>query len=168
MPATTRVDAVAHPPLTVIIGGFAGGCGNRRLEGLREKRLRPAEQYLGQCSRSRRITPNWGSKIRFEIHCAVLASGGLHVCAFFNKLTELAACCEKRPAAAAHHAIVLDARRLRLGDAFDPPLAANVGLELGEHAQHVEEALAGRRTGIDRLLGGLQDRTAGRTVRTMF
>jgi hypothetical protein len=56
MPATTRVDAVAHQPLTPVIGGFVGGCGNRRLEGLREKRLRPAVQYLGQCSRSRRIT----------------------------------------------------------------------------------------------------------------
>jgi hypothetical protein len=114
----------------------------------------------------------WGNKAAFggaRLESRyVPASAGLHVCAFFNKLTELAACCEKRPAAAAHHAIVLDARRLRLGDAFDPPLAANVGLELGEHAQHVEEALAGRRTGIDRLLGGLQDRTAGRTVRTMF
>jgi hypothetical protein len=33
------------------------------------------------------------------------------------------------------------------------PLAPEVGLELGEHAQHVEEALAGSRAGVDRLLG---------------
>jgi hypothetical protein len=46
------------------------------------------------------------------------------------------------------------------GNAFQLPLAAKVGLELGEHALHAREALAGRRAGIDRLLRGLQDRAA--------
>jgi hypothetical protein len=32
-----------------------------------------------------------------------------------------------------------------LGDAFELALAAKVGLELGEHPEHVEEALAGGR-----------------------
>ena len=38
-------------------------------------------------------------------------------------------------------------------DPFELPLPAQIGLELGEHAEHVEECLAGSRAGIDRLLG---------------
>jgi hypothetical protein len=41
----------------------------------------------------------------------------------------------------------------------DPPelaVAAQVRLEFSEHAEHVEEALARRRAGVDRLLGRLQ------------
>ena len=45
------------------------------------------------------------------------------------------------------------ARRLGLGDTLKLALAPQVGLELGEDAQHVEEALAGGRAGVDRLLG---------------
>jgi hypothetical protein len=56
-----------------------------------------------------------------------------------------------------------------LGDALQLPLAAKVGLELGEHAEHVQEAFAGGRAGVDRLLRGLQDRRRprARTMRTM-
>jgi hypothetical protein len=39
-------------------------------------------------------------------------------------------------------------------------LAAQIGLELGEHAQHVEEALSRRSAGVDGLLCGFQDRPA--------
>jgi hypothetical protein len=52
-------------------------------------------------------------------------------------------------------------RRLGLGDSFELTLAPQVGFELGEHAEHVEKALAGRRAGVDRLLGGLQRRAGG-------
>ena len=45
---------------------------------------------------------------------------------------------------------------LRLLDALGLPLAAQVRLELGEDAQHVEEGLAGRRARVDWLLGRLQ------------
>jgi hypothetical protein len=38
-------------------------------------------------------------------------------------------------------------------------LAAQVRLELREHAKHVEKALACRRAGVDGLLGGLERRT---------
>ena len=38
---------------------------------------------------------------------------------------------------------------------------AQVGLELGEHAQHVEEALARRGAGVDRLLSRLEGRALG-------
>jgi hypothetical protein len=51
---------------------------------------------------------------------------------------------------------LVDPSRLRLGDAFELTLAAQVGLELGEHAQHVEEALSGGGAGVDRLLGRLE------------
>jgi hypothetical protein len=44
--------------------------------------------------------------------------------------------------------------RLGLGDALNLVLAPEVGLELGEYTQHVEEALPGIRA-IDRLLCGL-------------
>src|SRR5712672_4652103 len=50
----------------------------------------------------------------------------------------------------------IDAVRLRPGDAFQLALFPEVGLELGEHPQHVEEALPRGRAGVDRLLGGLQ------------
>jgi hypothetical protein len=35
-------------------------------------------------------------------------------------------------------------------------LAAEIRLELGEHPKHVEEATAGGRGGVERLLGGLE------------
>jgi len=35
-------------------------------------------------------------------------------------------------------------------------LAAEIRLELGEHPKHVEEALAGGRGGVERLLGGIE------------
>jgi hypothetical protein len=40
--------------------------------------------------------------------------------------------------------------------AFKLALSAQVGLELGEHTQHVQEAFAGRRAGVDRLLRRLE------------
>jgi hypothetical protein len=43
---------------------------------------------------------------------------------------------------------------------FQLPLAPQVGFELREDAQHVQEALAGGGAGVDRLLRGLQDRAA--------
>src|SRR3954470_5951819 len=51
---------------------------------------------------------------------------------------------------------LVDTGSLGLGDAFHLSLFAQVGLELREHPEHIEEALAGRAAGIDRLLGGLQ------------
>ena len=53
-------------------------------------------------------------------------------------------------------AALVDAARLRGGDPFELPLAAQIGLEFGEHAEHVEERLAGSSAGVDRLLGRLQ------------
>jgi hypothetical protein len=50
----------------------------------------------------------------------------------------------------------IDAVRLRSGDAFHLALFPEIGLELGKHPQHVEEALPRGRPGVDRLLGGLQ------------
>ena len=47
----------------------------------------------------------------------------------------------------------VDAARLGGGDTLHLPLAAQVGLEFGEHAQHVEEGLSRRCRGVDRLLG---------------
>jgi hypothetical protein len=54
----------------------------------------------------------------------------------------------------------LAARRLCLGDTLKMAFAPEVGLELGEHAEHIEEALAGGCAGIDRLFGRLRDGTA--------
>src|SRR5262249_30170395 len=48
---------------------------------------------------------------------------------------------------------------LGLCDAFELALAAQVRLELGKHAKHVEEALAGGCRGVDRLLGRPELRT---------
>ena len=53
-------------------------------------------------------------------------------------------------------AALVDAARLGGADPFELPLAAQIGLELGEHAEHVEKGLAGRGAGVDRLLGRLQ------------
>jgi hypothetical protein len=36
------------------------------------------------------------------------------------------------------------------GDTFELALLTQVRLELGEHAQHIQEALAGGRAGVDR------------------
>jgi hypothetical protein len=49
-----------------------------------------------------------------------------------------------------------DAGGLRLGDAFKLALAAQVRFELGEDAEHVEEAFAGCRAGVDRLFRRLE------------
>jgi hypothetical protein len=43
----------------------------------------------------------------------------------------------------------IHARRLGLRDPLKLPLAPQVGFELGEYAEHVEEALAGGRAGVD-------------------
>jgi hypothetical protein len=45
---------------------------------------------------------------------------------------------------------------LGLGDALELALFTQVGLELGEHPQHVQEAFSGRGTGVDWLLRGLE------------
>ena len=58
-------------------------------------------------------------------------------------------------------AALVDAARLGGGDPFELPLAAQIGLEFGEHAEHVEERLAGGSAGVDRLLGCLQRDTPG-------
>lgn len=50
----------------------------------------------------------------------------------------------------------VDAPRLRGGDSLGLPLLAQVGLELGKNAKHVEERLAGGGAGVDRLLGRLE------------
>ena len=46
----------------------------------------------------------------------------------------------------------IDAASLRPRDPLHLPLAPQVGFELCEDTQHVEEALAGGRAGVDRLL----------------
>jgi hypothetical protein len=51
----------------------------------------------------------------------------------------------------------VDASSRGLGDPLQLALPAKVHLELREHAQHVQEALAGRRAGVDRLLRGPRD-----------
>src|SRR5262245_66441991 len=50
----------------------------------------------------------------------------------------------------------VDATLLGGGDAVHLPFASEVRLELREHAQHVEERLAGGGAGIDRLLRSLE------------
>src|SRR5262249_18409545 len=52
----------------------------------------------------------------------------------------------------------VDARCLRFGDALELTFTTQVGLELGEDAQHVEEALACGGTCVDRLFHRLEDR----------
>jgi hypothetical protein len=47
---------------------------------------------------------------------------------------------------------------LGLGDPLELALTTQVGLELCEHTEHVEEALAGGSAGVDRLFGGFQAR----------
>jgi len=47
----------------------------------------------------------------------------------------------------------VDPSRLRPRDSLHLALAPKVRLELGKYAQHVEKALAGRRAGVDWLLG---------------
>jgi hypothetical protein len=53
------------------------------------------------------------------------------------------------------------AARLGGADPFQLPFAAQIGLEFGEHAEHVEERLAGRSAGIHRLLSRFQRDAAG-------
>jgi hypothetical protein len=57
-------------------------------------------------------------------------------------------------------AALVDAARLRSADPLQLPLAPQIGLKLGEHAEHVEERLARRSAGVDRLLGRLQRDTS--------
>ena len=56
---------------------------------------------------------------------------------------------------------LVDAARLGGADPFKLPLAPQIGLEFGEYAEHVEERLASRGAGVDRLLGRLQGDTPG-------
>jgi hypothetical protein len=56
---------------------------------------------------------------------------------------------------------LVDACGLCLGDAFELTLATQIGFELREHAEHVQEALAGSGAGIDRLRGRSQRGAAG-------
>ncbi len=51
--------------------------------------------------------------------------------------------------------------RLGGGDTLKLALAAQAGLELGEHAEHVEECLASGGRGVHRLLGRLQRHPLG-------
>jgi hypothetical protein len=44
---------------------------------------------------------------------------------------------------------LVDARLLCLGDALELAFPAQVGLELSEHTEHVQEALAGRGAGVE-------------------
>ena len=53
-------------------------------------------------------------------------------------------------------AALVNAARFRGTDPLQLPLAAQIGLEFGEHAEHVEERLARGSAGVDRLLGRLQ------------
>src|SRR6185295_4575313 len=57
-------------------------------------------------------------------------------------------------------AALVNAAGLGSADAFKLSLAAQVGLKFGEHAEHVEERLAGRGAGVNRLLSRLQRDTA--------
>src|SRR4030081_2434019 len=50
----------------------------------------------------------------------------------------------------------IDPPRLGVGDPLKLALFPQVGLELGEHSQHVEEALARCCAGVDGLLSGLE------------
>jgi Phage integrase family len=54
-------------------------------------------------------------------------------------------------------AAFVDASSLRLGDTFKLAFTPQVGLELGEYAEHIEEAFAGGGACVDRLFRGLQD-----------
>jgi hypothetical protein len=47
-----------------------------------------------------------------------------------------------------------------LRQCLDLPFLPQVGFELGEHAKHVEEGLAGRGARIDRLLSRAQGHTS--------
>jgi hypothetical protein len=47
---------------------------------------------------------------------------------------------------------LVDPGSLGLRDALKLPFAPQVGLELGQHPEHVEEAFARRRAGVDGLL----------------
>ena len=59
-------------------------------------------------------------------------------------------------------ALLVDAGRLRLSDAFKLALAAKVRLEFGEHTEHVEEALAGDRASTPPMTAALQGVTHAR------
>ena len=51
---------------------------------------------------------------------------------------------------------LVDAARLRCGDPLGLALLPQVGLELREYSQHIEEGLAGSGAGVDRLLSCAQ------------
>ena len=51
---------------------------------------------------------------------------------------------------------MVGAARLRGGDAFELALSPEVGFELSEHAEHVQECLARRAAGVDGLLSGFE------------
>jgi hypothetical protein len=52
----------------------------------------------------------------------------------------------------------LEPSAFALANSLELTFAPQVGFELGEDTEHIEEALAGGCAGIDRLLSGLQDR----------
>ena len=56
--------------------------------------------------------------------------------------------------------VLVDSARLRIRYSFKLALPAQVGFELCEHAEHIEEAFARRGAGVDWLLSRLQGRTA--------
>ena len=58
-------------------------------------------------------------------------------------------------------AALIDAARLGRIDPFQLALASQIGLELGEHPERVEECFAGGSAGIDRLLGRPQGDVLG-------
>src|SRR4051794_19098223 len=55
----------------------------------------------------------------------------------------------------------VDAPHLSTGDAFQLPLLPQIGLELREYAEHVEEAFACGCAGVDWLLSRLERRITG-------
>jgi hypothetical protein len=63
-------------------------------------------------------------------------------------------------------AVLMDAPRLRRLESLRLSLPTEVRLELGEHAQHVQERLARGRRSADRLLGRLERDAFGPRSRT--
>jgi hypothetical protein len=51
---------------------------------------------------------------------------------------------------------LVDTTRFRCGNSFGLAFLPQVGLEFGEHPEHVEEGLAGRGACVDRLLSRAQ------------
>ena len=61
----------------------------------------------------------------------------------------------------------VDAARLRICYSFKLALAAQVGFELCERAEHIKETFARCGAGVDWLLGGLKDAPRAFTARTV-